>query len=70
MNTNQVPRKFSVMFLEAEAPLVHGTSDIAKFPWSYRKTNPPSRMEIAKKYATDTRLAGAEEVNSDIFWYY
>jgi hypothetical protein len=49
------------MLLEAEAPLVHGTFisklDIAKFPWPYRETNPPSRIKIAKKYATDTRLA-------------
>jgi hypothetical protein len=54
------------MFLEAETPLVHGTSDIAKFPWSCRETNPPSRMKIAKIYATGARPAGTEKVNCDI----
>lgn len=59
------------MFLEAKTHLVHGMSDIAKFPWSCRETretNPPSRMKIATIYATGARLAGAEKVNNDI-WY-
>ena len=33
-----------------------------KLPWTYRKTNPTSRMEIAKKY-TRLVVAGTEEVN-------
>ena len=54
------------ILLKVGAPLLHGTPDVAKFPWSCRKTNPPSKMKIAKAYAIDTRLAGVEEVNSDI----
>ena len=49
-----------MFLLEIKVPLVP-----VKLPWTYRKTNPTSRMEIAKKYLTNTRLvvAGAEEVN-------
>ena len=57
------------IFLEAEAPLINGRSDKAKFSWTCRETSPPStRKKIAKKYATNTRLEGAKEVNSNI-WY-
>ena len=50
----------AMFFLEIKVPLVP-----VKLPWTYRKTNPTSRMEIAKKHLTNTRLvvAGAEEVN-------
>ena len=49
-----------MFLLEIKVPLVP-----VKLPWTYRKTNPTSRMEIAKKYLTNTRLvvAGAEEMN-------
>ena len=53
----------AMFLLEIKVPLVP-----VKLPWTYRKTNPTSRMEIAKKYLTNTRLvvAGAEEVNDII----